>query len=118
MKTPNPQEQTKQTAKDILKRRGALHIIQGTNFYTEESVLSAINEAILLPVVSDESEQTKQERFKMPTDKQVVDIAILFNEGNLDTEKLADMVGMADFIIDRLYENGDVSKPSSKENNA
>lgn len=53
--------------------------------------------------------------FIKPEDKQVIDIAILFNEGVIDTHKLADMVAMADFIIDRLYENGDVTVKSSKE---
>jgi hypothetical protein len=50
-----------------------------------------------------------------PTDKQVIDICILFNDGKLEAEKLADMVASIDFILDRLFENGDVTKPSSKE---
>ena len=51
----------------------------------------------------------------MPTDKQLIDIAILFNDGKLDKEKLACMVGMCQFVLDRLQENNDVSKASSKE---
>lgn len=54
-------------------------------------------------------------RFQLPSDKQMIDIAILFNDGKLEQEKLADMVGYAQFIVDRLHENGDVTKPSSKE---
>jgi hypothetical protein len=55
------------------------------------------------------------ERFKRPEDKEIVEIALLFNDGKLQKSKLRDMVAMADFIIDRLYENGDVMKKSSKE---
>ena len=51
----------------------------------------------------------------MPTDKQLIDIAILFNDGKLDKEKLACMVGMCQFVLDRLQENNDVAKASSKE---
>jgi hypothetical protein len=56
-------------------------------------------------------------RFQLPSDQQVVELAILFNDGNMDKEILTKMVSLADFIIDRLYENGDISKPSSKEGN-
>lgn len=56
------------------------------------------------------------ERFTIPTDKQVIDMAIIFNDGKLEHEKLSDMVSMCQFVMDRLYENGDISKPSSKEN--
>ncbi len=55
------------------------------------------------------------ERFKKPTDKQYVEIALLFNDGKIQKSKLRDMIAMAEFIIDRLYKNGDVSKKSSKE---
>jgi hypothetical protein len=55
------------------------------------------------------------ERFKRPTDDQVVGLAILFNDGELDQEVLVKMVSLADLIIDRLYENGDVLIPSTKE---
>jgi len=53
--------------------------------------------------------------FQMPTDQQLIEIAILFNDGELDDAKLADMVAMCQFILDRLIENGNISKPSSKE---
>ena len=56
-------------------------------------------------------------RFQLPSNQQIVELAILFNDGNMDKEILTKMVSLADFIIDRLYENGDVSKPSSKEGN-
>jgi len=54
-------------------------------------------------------------RFQLPSDKQMVDIAILFNDGKLERQKLADMLAYGQFIVDRLYENGDVGIPSSKE---
>ena len=56
------------------------------------------------------------ERFKMPTDQQFVEMAVLFNDGKLEPEKLADMIALAEFMIDRLYENGDVLIPTAKEN--
>lgn len=56
-------------------------------------------------------------RFQLPSDEQLIDTAILFNDGKLESEKLSDMVGMCQFVIDRLYENGDIMKPSSKEGN-
>ena len=55
------------------------------------------------------------ERFKKPTDKQLFDIAIMFNEGRVDPDKLSDMMAMCEFVIDRLYEHGDVLHPSSVE---
>ena len=55
------------------------------------------------------------ERFKMPTDEQIINIAIIFNHGVIDKHKLSDMVSMCQFVIDRLYENGDILKPSKKE---
>lgn len=54
-------------------------------------------------------------KFQLPSDKQMIDMAILFNDGILDRQKLADMVAYGQFIVDRLFENGDITKPSSKE---
>lgn len=59
--------------------------------------------------------QVEVERFKMPESKQVIDIAILFNDGKVDHKRLADMVAMTDFILDRLPENGDIMIPCKKE---
>lgn len=56
-----------------------------------------------------------KERFKMPTSKQLIDFAILFNDGKLEEEKLSDMVGMCQLILDRLYENGNVLQESLQE---
>lgn len=57
----------------------------------------------------------EKERFKMPTDQQLVEIALLFNDGELDEVTLSKMIGMCEFVLDRLFENNDCSKPSSKE---
>lgn len=58
-----------------------------------------------------------KEKFIMPTDKQIIEIAILFNGGKLEREKISNMIGMSKFILDRLYENGNILIPSSKEVN-
>jgi len=54
-------------------------------------------------------------RFNMPSDKRMIEIALLFNNGKIEHKKLADMVAYGQFILDSLYENGDVLKPSLKE---
>jgi hypothetical protein len=55
------------------------------------------------------------QRIKMPVDKQLLDMALIFNDGHLDPIKLADMVAMCQFILYRLHENGDINIPSSQE---
>lgn len=58
------------------------------------------------------------ERFKMPTTKELMDIAILFgvDEGKMvDRNKLADMMAMCEFLLDRLHEHGDHKIKSTKE---
>lgn len=59
--------------------------------------------------------QDNGERFKMPSDDQIIKIALIFNDGRLDAEELANMVSMCEFVVSRLYENGDIMIPSSKE---
>lgn len=55
------------------------------------------------------------ERFKMPEDSEIVKAAIVFNDGLMDQKILTNMVGLVDFVLARLYENGDIKIPSSKE---
>jgi hypothetical protein len=62
------------------------------------------------------SQSQAVERFKFPTDKQIIDFAIVFNDGKIEKEKLADMVAMCEMILHRLHENGDVTIPSKNEN--
>jgi hypothetical protein len=57
----------------------------------------------------------QSEEWIRPTSKQLIDICILFEDGRVDAGKLADMLAPIEFILDRLFENGDVTKPSSKE---
>ena len=68
-------------------------------------------------IINNKDNKNISVRFQLPSDEQLINIAILFNDGNLESEKLSDMVGMCQFVIDRLYENGDIMKPSSKEGN-
>lgn len=59
------------------------------------------------------------ERFIRPTNAQVCEFALLFQTENgekpIDRELLVEMVGFANMVIERLYENGDITKSSSKE---
>lgn len=55
------------------------------------------------------------ERFKKPTDDELIKFAILFNDGRIDAEELVGMVGMCNLVIDRLYENGDCMVPCKAE---
>lgn len=55
------------------------------------------------------------ERFVKPTDRQLIEIAIIFNEGNVEADKLADMTGMCMFMIERLYDNGVILLASKRE---
>jgi len=64
-----------------------------------------------------EEKETQPERFKRPTDDQIVKAAIVFNEGRMNPEELTNMVSLADWIIDRLYENGDITIPAVNETN-
>jgi len=64
---------------------------------------------------SQQEDKISDERFKMPTDKQLIEIMILFNKGKLQKNKLADMLSPCLLILDRLYENGDVTIPTKKE---
>lgn len=58
----------------------------------------------------------KPERFKNPTNKELIEISILVTEGELDQDKIVDMITVLRLSIDRLYENGDIKKPCLKEN--
>ena len=55
------------------------------------------------------------DRFRMPTDAEIFGTAVLFNDCELDPIALTNMVGMCQFVLDRLYENGDILKPTKKE---
>ena len=93
------------------KRLWALMVKHGVNPYEGTDL-----EKHWLPTPPQEGEaKAIAERFKMPEDDQLIKTAIIFNDGKLDAEQLSGMVGMCQFVIDRLYENGDMGMPSSKE---
>lgn len=75
--------------------------------------------ARIIPKKAEESEVQHSERFKKPSSDEVVKFALLFQteagENPINREVLIEMVGFASMVIDRLYENGDITKPSSKE---
>jgi|GEM_PF-6231387 len=56
-----------------------------------------------------------EERFIKPTMEQLTEAAIIFSEGKLDRNALATMIGMGSWLVDRLYENGDITKPTIQE---
>jgi hypothetical protein len=70
--------------------------------------------ARIIPKKAEESE-----RFKKPSTEEVAEFALLFQtdggENPINREVLVEMVGFASMVIDRLYETGDITKPSSKE---
>jgi hypothetical protein len=78
--------------------------------YIEQHILEAMEE-----YASQSKWVSVRERFKKPTDQQLVEFAILVNEGEVDMEKLSSMVGMCEMIIDRLHEHGDVTMKSTNE---
>ncbi len=58
--------------------------------------------------------ENQKERFKMPTDQDMIEISMMFTN-SMELDKLTDIVSVLTFILDRLYENGSVELPSSKE---
>jgi hypothetical protein len=52
-----------------------------------------------------------------PTPEQIVEMALLFGEKQkqVDKERIIDMVSMSSLIIDRLFETGDITKPTKEE---
>lgn len=59
-----------------------------------------------------------KKRFDKPTDAQIVKMAILFNDGVWDQDKLVDMVACVEMIVNRLYENGVIDSPVKSEDHA
>lgn len=55
------------------------------------------------------------ERFRKPTPTELVEFAIVFNEGKIDRELLSTMVGFCNIVIDRLYDKGDILLKSKRE---
>jgi len=51
----------------------------------------------------------------VPEDEDLIKLAIVVNEGNLNREQLGNLVAMAQIVIHRLRENNDIKKSSSFE---
>lgn len=62
-----------------------------------------------------ELERTEAPRFKKPTGMQMAEFALVFNDGKIVRDKLVDMVGYCQLVIDRLYDNGDIMIKSKRE---
>jgi len=62
-----------------------------------------------------EVKENLKERFTMPTDEQLIELAILFNDGILDIDELSKMVGITQFVLHRLHEHDDITKKSKLE---
>jgi hypothetical protein len=58
---------------------------------------------------------SETERFKKPTDNQLIEIAILFNNGKIEKDTISQMLAMTLFVLDRLHEHGTIEKRSSIE---
>lgn len=76
---------------------------------------SALNRGFKAGFKAGYASAPSSERFKKPTSDQIVKMALVVNEGKIERRKLTDMVVMCQLILDRLYENGDMLIPSSKE---
>lgn len=53
--------------------------------------------------------------FKIPDDENLINAAILFNDGKLEKEVLANMLGYLFFVLHRLLENNDITVPAKYE---
>lgn len=69
-------------------------------------------------VIEEHIKLIKNPRFIKPSSEELIATALLFNDGKYEEEKLGCMLAMCEFVVDRLYENGNIKKPSSKEINA
>lgn len=54
-------------------------------------------------------------RFKMPTDNELFDIAVIFKELPTSAKEVSDMMNYTKFILNRILQYGDLNKPTSKE---
>ena len=112
---------------DTIKSMGNIINTNGENYYNLPQWFKKTDDESVIEIVEDSDVRTAldkiikdigssaMDRFKMPTSEQLLDICVLFNDGVLNAEKLADMLSPLQFVLDRLFENGDVLIPSKKE---
>jgi hypothetical protein len=56
------------------------------------------------------------ERFKKPTDEQIIELAILIASPKMKQHTtLIDMIAYGKIIVERLYDTGDITLPSKLE---
>lgn len=55
-----------------------------------------------------------KERFKKPTEEEIIGLAIKTAD-TIDSKRIADLSTFATILIERLYDNGDINIPSEKE---
>jgi|WetSurMetagenome_2_1015567.scaffolds.fasta_scaffold596911_1 hypothetical protein len=122
MNTEKIIENLKEKVKNQVGREQSSGFKLLTNYYPNDACdqiddIFKIIESKLKSLQDEPEEQgvKSAERFQKPSDKELVEIALLFNDGKLQKTKLRDMVAMSEFIIDRLYENGNCMTKSSKE---
>ena len=97
-------------AKEILKEHNEWR--RGAEIKQQEPKL--IGEAIDTVLAHLEMEGTRK-NFVYPTDKQILAVCILFNDGIKDEKQLTSMFSAIEFTLDRLLENGNILTPSTKE---
>ena len=112
---------------DTIKSMGNIINTNGENYYNLPQWFKKTDDESVIEIVEDSDVRTAldkiikdigssaMDRFKMPTSEQLLDICVLFNDRVLNAEKLADMLSPLQFVLDRLFENGDVLIPSKKE---
>ncbi len=103
-------EETLSYIRDIMERNKMQHPGELFNYWKNK------RDNISKIFTEQKSNDVGVERFKIPTDDEIIKIALIFNDGRLDANELTNMVSMCKLVTDRLYENGDIMIPSSKEN--
>lgn len=67
-----------------------------------------------IKTVTIDTEHEEVGRFILPTPKDIIEVGLLFNDGMVN-KNLTNIVAACTFILGRLYENGDITKKSKKE---
>jgi hypothetical protein len=58
---------------------------------------------------------SKNNRFQMPSEDQLILVATSFCSGRLRLQQIVDIAAACQFIIYRLYESGDILEPTLRE---
>lgn len=60
-------------------------------------------------------ESSQTQHFIKPTDDELIDFALVYNEGKIEKQKLASMIGFCSMVVNRLYDRGVINKKSDEE---